>query len=90
MPPFPYQELSSKARRQNQYDVQNINGLFWSGGDINFNNFTYVKREVNTSFIRRYAPASEIILLENIPKLSKLKNVQYLCEIHNNVGERGA
>lgn len=42
LPPYPYQELSSKARRQIQYDMQNINGLRWNDGDIGYSNLPEV------------------------------------------------
>lgn len=96
MPPYPYQELSLKAKRQNNYDVKNINGLHWSGGTINYNSLTevfstfenatiYVKGEVKASFIRKYLSTSEIIELMQIPRLSELVNFQSHCQIHNNV-----
>lgn len=93
MPPYPYQELSMKARQQNHYNLQNINNLHWSDGEISYNDLLqvfstfenatiYVKGETKASFIRKYIPDAEIIQLDARPRLSELQNFQVACEIH--------
>lgn len=91
-PPYPREELSFKARLQNNYDFRNINGLNWNDGNIEYNqlaNFLsqikdsliYVKGEAKEQFIRKYLPDANIQQLK-IPKLSSLQQFETSCEIH--------
>lgn len=92
-PPYPYQELHPKARRQNDFDVTNINGLRWCDGDVDYNRLPeilaefnettiYVKGAIKESFLKKYLPNVNVIQLE-IPKLRELKNFKTTCRIHD-------
>lgn len=92
-PPYPKQELSSRANQQNQFEVANINGLDWGEGETNYNDLPgileyfanatiYVKGKMKENLIRKYLPTTEILQLD-IPSLSKLQNYQQYCNVHS-------
>lgn len=93
-PPYPKEELNVIAKNQNNYNQENINGLNWSDGQINYNDIPaimesfsiydkiYVKGLQKKTFLEKYL-TNQIIDWENdIPPLTKLLNYDSYCQIH--------
>lgn len=94
-PPYPENELDEKTKWRQKFTYKNINGLKWNDGGIDYNNISqilsiytnsiiYVKGLQKANFIKNYIDklSTNIIDLEDIPNLQKLKKFQISCKVH--------
>lgn len=99
--PYSYLELNEKAIKQCRFVHDNINGLNWSDGHIeytqlkdileNIKDFTIIVKGIQKQqFIKKFLSCSNILDLNIGCSLKKLKKFQHNCEIHDPNYERCA
>lgn len=99
--PYSENELDAKAINQNKYTYNNINGLNWSDGSIEYNNMSQifngikdftiiVKGRQKQDFVKKFLVDSEIIDLDTGCSLKTMRNYSHSCPIHNHFYERCA
>lgn len=95
-PPFRQHELSLVARKQNVFNLRNIHGLSWSGGDRNYISLRpiitrlagfkiIVKGYEKMQFLRQYIPTANIFDMGDKFRLTAEQRVDrnmQLCIIH--------
>lgn len=93
-PPFPVNELTNYAVKQNNYCASTINGLNWSDGVAPYsevenvlntlkNFIIIVKGYEKQCFIQQYLKNSVIINFENCGSLKNLRNFVHNCYFHD-------
>lgn len=91
-PPYPKEELNSKALWQLNYNHKFINGLLWEDGIIDYNQLPsilsllndmkiFVKGVEKIRFLKLYIKNADFVQ-PDIPKLADLQRYKIKCKFH--------
>lgn len=93
-PPYSYNELNDSAVWQTNFDYNNIHGLKWTDGSVEYiqlgdilqtlKDFTIiVKGFQKAEFIKRFLKSTHILNLDTKVGLGRLKNYRHNCPTHS-------
>lgn len=93
-PPFEFNRLSKRLRRQNRYNANNINGLQWECGNIdtifiqnildNYSDYTIiVKGKEKRDVLRKFLKHTEILDLGSSFSIKELPDYVHNCPHHD-------
>jgi hypothetical protein len=103
-PPYPEEELNTKAKITNRYLKENVHGISWNDGYITYLDVPkiiynlrgctiYVVGKEKKNFLQKYLSKTTIIDLNHqggiIRNLKDIQSYESFCEIHDDIYKEG-